>query len=85
MVLPYWRIKFAAKHLAISLAVYGLVRAIGWTHPVRVQLGLRSRSFLLGTIFRTLGWNESPFNIFPAKGRYMWRDLERVCAPEAFR
>jgi hypothetical protein len=34
MVLPYWRIKFAAKGLAISLAVslavYGLVRAIGW-------------------------------------------------------
>jgi len=34
MVLPYWRIKFAAKglgiSLAVSLAVYGLVRAIGW-------------------------------------------------------
>jgi cell division protein FtsN len=34
MVLPYWRIKFAAKGLAISLAaslaVYGIVRAIGW-------------------------------------------------------
>jgi 2-hydroxychromene-2-carboxylate isomerase len=38
------------------------------------------RPFLLGPIFQSQGWNDSPFNIYPAKGRYMWRDLERVCA-----
>jgi 2-hydroxychromene-2-carboxylate isomerase len=38
------------------------------------------RAFLLGPIFREQGWNDSPFNIYPAKGRYMWRDLERICA-----
>jgi 2-hydroxychromene-2-carboxylate isomerase len=38
------------------------------------------KPFLLGPIFRAQGWNDSPFNIYPAKGRYMWRDLERVCA-----
>ena len=38
------------------------------------------RPFLLGPIFRAQGWNDSPFNIYPAKGRYMWRDLERICA-----
>ena len=38
------------------------------------------RAFLLGPIFRDQGWNDSPFNLFPAKGRYMWRDLERICA-----
>jgi 2-hydroxychromene-2-carboxylate isomerase len=38
------------------------------------------RAFLLGPIFASQGWNTSPFNIFPAKGRYMWRDLERRCA-----
>ena len=37
------------------------------------------RPFLLGPIFREQGWNDSPFNIYPAKGRYMWRDLERIC------
>jgi 2-hydroxychromene-2-carboxylate isomerase len=37
------------------------------------------RPFLLGPIFKAQGWNDSPFNIYPAKGRYMWRDLERVC------
>jgi 2-hydroxychromene-2-carboxylate isomerase len=36
--------------------------------------------FVLGAIFRDQGWNDSPFNIYPAKGRYMWRDLERLCA-----
>lgn len=52
--------------------------------PLAAKAGitLRWRPFLLGPIFQTLGWNDSPFNIFPAKGRYMWRDLERVCAAE---
>ena len=36
--------------------------------------------FLLGPIFAEQGWDDSPFNIYPAKGRYMWRDLERLCA-----
>ena len=38
------------------------------------------RPFLLGPLFAEQGWRDSPFNIYPAKGRYMWRDLERVCA-----
>lgn len=37
------------------------------------------RPFLLGPIFQQQGWNDSPFNIYQAKGRYMWRDLERLC------
>ncbi len=36
------------------------------------------RPFLLGPIFKSQGWNDSPFNVLPVKGRYMWRDLERV-------
>lgn len=43
---------------------------------------LRWRPLLLGPIFQTIGWNDSPFNIFAAKGRYMWRDLTRVCEAE---
>lgn len=38
--------------------------------------------FLLGPVFGNQGWNDSPFNLFPAKGRYMWRDLERICAAQ---
>jgi len=40
------------------------------------------RAFLLGAIFKAQGMNDSPFNIYPARGRYMWRDLERVCQHE---
>ena len=40
---------------------------------------VRWRPFLLGPIFKAYGWNDSPFNIYAAKGRYMWRDLARVC------
>jgi 2-hydroxychromene-2-carboxylate isomerase len=38
------------------------------------------RPFLLGPIFQRQGWNDSPFNIYPAKGAYMWTDMERQCA-----
>jgi 2-hydroxychromene-2-carboxylate isomerase len=41
---------------------------------------LRWRPFLLGPIFAAQGWTSSPFNLYPAKGRYMWRDMERLCA-----
>ena len=37
------------------------------------------KPFLLGPIFQRQGWNDSPFNLYPARGRYMWRDIERQC------
>ena len=40
------------------------------------------KPFLLGPVFLALGWNDSPFNIYPPKGRYMWRDLERLAQKE---
>jgi 2-hydroxychromene-2-carboxylate isomerase len=40
------------------------------------------RPFLLGPLFAKQGWNDSPFNLYPVKGRYMWRDLERLCAAQ---
>jgi len=40
-------------------------------------VAIRWRPFLLGPIFAAQGWTTSPFNLFPAKGRYMWRDMER--------
>lgn len=36
------------------------------------------RPFLLGPIFKAQGLTSSPFNAFPAKGRYMWRDMKRL-------
>jgi 2-hydroxychromene-2-carboxylate isomerase len=45
----------------------------------RRGIAVRWRPFLLGPIFKSQGWMDSPFNIYPVKGRYMWRDLERLC------
>jgi len=42
-------------------------------------VAVRWRPFMLGPIFKAQGWETSPFNLYPAKGRNMWRDLERIC------
>jgi 2-hydroxychromene-2-carboxylate isomerase len=70
---------------------YPAVMRIG---PLAAEAGVtvRYRPFLLGPIFQAQGWDTSPFNVYEAKGRHMWRDLERLCAdlalpfrrPEAF-
>jgi 2-hydroxychromene-2-carboxylate isomerase len=60
-----------------------------YSYPAALRIGalagargvdLAWRPFLLGPIFASHGWRDSPFNLYPAKGRYMWRDLERTCA-----
>ena len=38
------------------------------------------KPFVLGPIFSAQGWSTSPFNIYPAKGRYMVREMERLSA-----
>jgi 2-hydroxychromene-2-carboxylate isomerase len=43
------------------------------------NVAVRFRPFLLGPIFKAQGWTTSPFNLYEAKGRHMWRDLEREC------
>lgn len=43
------------------------------------------RPFLLGPIFKSQGWTTSPFNIYPAKGRYMVRDITRIAAERGLR
>jgi 2-hydroxychromene-2-carboxylate isomerase len=37
------------------------------------------RPMLLGPIFASQGWKDSPFNLYPTKGAYMVRDLQRIC------
>ena len=46
------------------------------------HISLHWRTFMLGVIFKQQGWNDSPFNLYPPKGRYMWRDMERLCAAQ---
>jgi len=63
-----------------------------YSYPAAMRIGalaadagitVRFRPFLLGPIFKAQGWTTSPFNLYPAKGRHMWRDLERLCAEAA--
>jgi 2-hydroxychromene-2-carboxylate isomerase len=49
------------------------------TASLDLPLPLRYRPFLLGPIFAAQGMQDSPFNLYPIKGRYMFRDLERLC------
>lgn len=66
--------------------------ASSYSYPAAMRIGalaeaagvrLNWRPFLLGPIFVAQGWSTSPFNLYPRKGRYMWRDLERICARES--
>ncbi len=60
-----------------------------YSYPAALRVGelaqdagvtINFRPFLLGPMFKAQGWTSSPFNLYPAKGGYMWRDLERICA-----
>ena len=68
---------------------YEFASTYSWLSVMRVEplaeaagVQLEWKPFLLGPVFLALGWNDSPFNIYPPKGRYMWRDLERLVAKE---
>ncbi|MEI8151101.1 MAG: 2-hydroxychromene-2-carboxylate isomerase [Hyphomicrobiales bacterium] len=68
--LDFW-FDFASTYSYLAAA---RVRAIA----AEAKVGVRFRPFLLGPIFKAQGWETSPFNLYEAKGRHMWRDLERL-------
>lgn len=83
-VLDFWY-EFASTYSCLSaLRIERMADEAG--------VNIRWKPFLLGPIFAAQGWNSSPFNLYPAKGRYMWRDFARratrlgldVRKPEAF-
>jgi 2-hydroxychromene-2-carboxylate isomerase len=71
-VLDFW-FDFASTYSYLATA---RIRPLAAAAKVRV----RFRPFLLGPIFKAQGWDTSPFNIYEAKGRYMWRDMDRLAA-----
>jgi 2-hydroxychromene-2-carboxylate isomerase len=69
MTLELWY-EFASTYSYLTvMRVEPLARAAG--------VSVRWQPFLLGPIFAAQGWSDSPFNVYPAKGAYMWRDLAR--------
>ncbi|HLE26245.1 MAG TPA: 2-hydroxychromene-2-carboxylate isomerase [Thermodesulfobacteriota bacterium] len=69
--IQFW-FEFASTYSYLS--VMRIERLVGDT-----GIPIEWKPFLLGPIFHSQGWNTSPFNIYHAKGRYMWRDIERLC------
>lgn len=70
--LEFWY-EFASTYSYLAaMRIEGLAAGAG--------VEVRWRPFLVGPIFAGQGWNSSPFNLFPAKGRNMWRDIEREAA-----
>lgn len=68
-VLEFWY-EFASTYSYLTaMRIEALAEAAG--------VEVRWRPFLLGPIFAAQGWTTSPFNLYPAKGRHMWRDMER--------
>ncbi|MGH1577936.1 2-hydroxychromene-2-carboxylate isomerase [Planktotalea sp.] len=84
-MLTFW-FEFASTYSCLSaLRIEALAQKSG--------IKVRWRPFLLGPIFKAQGMETSPFNLYPLKGSYMWRDMERQFAqmglpsltvPEAF-
>ena len=71
-VLDFW-FDFASTYSYLAAA---RIRPLAAAAKVQV----RFRPFLLGPIFKAQGWDTSPFNLYEAKGRYMWRDMQRLAA-----
>lgn len=43
------------------------------------------KPFMLGPIFKTLGWETSPFVLQAMKGNYVWQDMRRQCGKYGLR
>jgi len=52
---------------------------LGLEAATKLDIPVRYRPFLLGPLFAAQGYTDSPFNLYPRKGRYMLRDMERLC------
>ena len=72
MKLQFW-FEFASTYS------YPAVMRVGKMAAAR-GVELEWRPFLLGPLFHAQqGMKDSPFNVVPVKGSYMWRDVERTC------
>lgn len=69
--IEFW-FDFASNYSYLSMMRIGRLAADA---GLQVQL----KPFLLGPIFKSLGWETSPFVLQGMKGRYVWRDMERQC------
>ena len=70
--LEFW-FDFASPYAYISSA---RIEDLAAQHSFEIEW----KPFLLGPIFRDQGWDSSPFVQYPAKGKYMFDDVARICS-----
>ncbi|TGL28331.1 2-hydroxychromene-2-carboxylate isomerase [Leptospira koniambonensis] len=68
-ILSFW-FEFASTY---SYLTAGRIRSLADQKGFQIEW----KPFLLGPIFKDQGMSDSPFNLYPTKGKYMWKDLER--------
>ncbi|HEY0062442.1 MAG TPA: 2-hydroxychromene-2-carboxylate isomerase [Telluria sp.] len=69
--IEFW-FDFGSNYSYLSMMRIGRLAAAA---DLRVQL----KPFMLGPIFKSLGWETSPFVLQTMKGNYVWRDMQRQC------
>lgn len=69
--IEFW-FEFASNYSYLSVM---RIEELAAEFGVRIQW----KPFLLGPIFRTIGWTTSPFVLQKSKGDYVWKDMARQC------
>ena len=71
-IIEFW-FDFGSNYSYLSMM---RIDALAAEHDLRVIF----KPFLLGPIFKSFGWDTSPFVLQQKKGEYIWRDMERQSA-----
>jgi 2-hydroxychromene-2-carboxylate isomerase len=69
--LEFWY-EFGSNYSYLSVM---RIEALAERHGVTIVW----KPFLLGPIFKSFGWDNSPFVLQKEKGAYVWKDIEREC------
>lgn len=69
-VMDFWFDFASVYSFLASMRISALAEAAG--------VSVRWRPFLLGPVFASQGLTDSPFNLFPVKGKHMIRDVQRI-------
>ncbi len=76
-VIEFW-FDFGSNYSYLSMM---RIRRAAAAANLRVEL----KPFMLGPIFKSLGWETSPFVLQTLKGDYVWHDMRRQCVKYGLR
>jgi 2-hydroxychromene-2-carboxylate isomerase len=76
-IIEFW-FDFGSNYSYLSMM---RIRRAAAAANLRVEL----KPFMLGPIFKSLGWETSPFVLQTLKGDYVWRDMGRQCVKYGLR